>query len=140
MSHELRTPLTSISGYLEIMLEEEDEPLSDHQRRHFLHVIDRNARRLERLVGDLLFVARLEEGSLRLEPAAVDRLTQRALGHRRVALVYVDTPSFAGMPSRQLPLLLRLQSVGVPVAVVRASDELGAALEGGSAAAGAAHG
>ena len=76
----------------------------------------------------------------RLEPAAVARLTQRALGHRRVALVYVDTPSFAGMPSRQLPLLLRLQSVGVPVAVVRASDELGAALEGGSAAAGAAHG
>ncbi|MDX6647568.1 MAG: hypothetical protein QOK40_3295 [Miltoncostaeaceae bacterium] len=71
VSHELRTPLTSISGYLEILLEDED-PFTDQQRRHFLSVIARNARRLERLVGDLLFVARLEEGSMRLDPAVVD--------------------------------------------------------------------
>ncbi|MDX6645057.1 MAG: hypothetical protein QOK40_784 [Miltoncostaeaceae bacterium] len=111
VSHELRTPLTSISGYLEILLEEDDEPLSDGQRRRFLGVIDRNARRLERLVGDLLFVARLEEGRLRLEPAAVDlgRLADEALEvaapmaeHRgiRLRLAAEPIPIFLADPGR----------------------------------------
>jgi len=111
VSHELRTPLTSISGYLEILLEEDEEPLSDHQRRHFLGVIDRNARRLERLVGDLLFVARLEEGRLRLEPAPVDlrRLAAEAIEvaapmaeHRGITLRLAcePLPLFLGDPGR----------------------------------------
>jgi PAS domain S-box-containing protein len=73
VSHELRTPLTSIVGYLEILREdaEEDDALSEDHRRH-LDVLDRNARRLQRLVGDLLFVAQLEAGRLTLEPGTVD--------------------------------------------------------------------
>ncbi len=73
VSHELRTPLTSIVGYLEVLLEEDDEDdrLPPHQRR-FLGTIDRNARRLQRLVGDLLFVAQLEAGRLALEPGTAD--------------------------------------------------------------------
>ena len=68
VSHELRTPLTSILGYLEIVLEQEH----DEQTSQFLEVVDRNARRLLRLVGDLLFVAQVEAGKLALETGSID--------------------------------------------------------------------
>jgi signal transduction histidine kinase len=70
VSHELRTPLTSIIGYLELVLDDEDE-LSDDARR-FLEVVERNAKRLLRLVGDMLFVAQVEAGRLSLESAEVN--------------------------------------------------------------------
>jgi signal transduction histidine kinase len=70
VSHELRTPLTSIIGYLELVLDDE-ETLSDDARR-FLEVVERNAKRLLRLVGDMLFVAQVEAGRLSLESTAVD--------------------------------------------------------------------
>jgi len=66
VSHELRTPLTSILGYVEILSEEEAGPLADEQRR-FLEVLERNARRLLRLVGDLLFIAQFESGRFALD-------------------------------------------------------------------------
>jgi two-component system, OmpR family, phosphate regulon sensor histidine kinase PhoR len=56
VSHELRTPLTAIRGYVEALL---DEPLTD-EARGFLQVIFRQATRMERLVGDLLRLARLD--------------------------------------------------------------------------------
>lgn len=69
-----------------------------------------------------------------LEPALVDRIVHRSLAHRRVAVVYVDAPTFAGgRPSRE-PGLLRLQASGVPVAVVREGDDLAAALSAGNVA------
>ena len=69
VSHELRTPLTSIRGYLELM--SEDENLTEEQQR-FLETIERNAQRLERVVGDLLFCAQVEAGKLTLESGNVD--------------------------------------------------------------------
>jgi hypothetical protein len=66
----------------------------------------------------------------RLEPDLVDRLVQRAASHRRVSLVYVDPSSFNGARRTAAPLLLRLQSAGIPVVTVRAGDDLAAALEG----------
>jgi signal transduction histidine kinase len=78
VSHELRTPLSSIVGYVELLLEgTEEEPLTDAERQRFLEIVDRNARRLQRLVGDLLFVARLEAGKLELQETDVD-LSQTA--------------------------------------------------------------
>ena len=72
VSHELRTPLTSILGYVDLVLEEDaEEPLDPHVRRS-LEVVERNARRLLRLVGDLLFVAQFEAGTLTLEPGVID--------------------------------------------------------------------
>src|SRR5207244_3032955 len=69
VSHELRTPLTSIRGYLELM--SEDGNLTPEQM-HFLETIDRNAQRLQRVVGDLLFCAQVEAGKLSLECGVVD--------------------------------------------------------------------
>jgi len=70
----------------------------------------------------------------RIEPSLVDRLLERALTHRGVALVYVEAESFAGRKRRLEPALLRLQAAGVPVAVVRRGEDLAAALDGAGSA------
>jgi len=68
VSHELRTPLTSVLGHLE-MLVEEDLPSSVATQ---LRVVQRNAARLGALVADLLLVAQVGEGGLRLQRRTVD--------------------------------------------------------------------
>jgi uncharacterized protein (DUF58 family) len=70
----------------------------------------------------------------RIERALVDRLIQRALSRRKVSLVYVDPATFGGAPPRRDAALLQLATAGVPVAVVRAGDDLAAVLEAGSVA------
>jgi hypothetical protein len=69
----------------------------------------------------------------RIDAALTNRLVQRALARRRVSLVYVDAPTFAGAAPTPEPLLLRLTGGGVPVAVVRAGDDLKAVLSGEAA-------
>jgi uncharacterized protein (DUF58 family) len=66
----------------------------------------------------------------RIEPGLVNRLLERALTRRAVALVHVDAASFVGRPRRPEPGLLRLQAAGVPIAVVRQGEDLATALEG----------
>jgi signal transduction histidine kinase len=68
ISHDLRTPLTSITGYVELALEDD---LSD-EVRGFLDVVARNSERLLALVNDLLFVAQLQAGEMSLERAEID--------------------------------------------------------------------
>ena len=69
VSHELKTPLTSISGYAETVLT--DAPDADTTRR-FLATILANARRMQRLVDNLLDLARLEAGHWRPMQEPVD--------------------------------------------------------------------
>ncbi len=64
VSHELKTPLTSISGYAETILADRPEP---ELERRFLATIVSNARRMQRLVDDLLDLSRIESG--RWQPA-----------------------------------------------------------------------
>ena len=69
VSHELRTPLTAVRGYVEALME---EPLDPQQRKQFLEVIDRHTGRMERLVRDLLRLARLDAHQETAEPHPVD--------------------------------------------------------------------
>jgi two-component system phosphate regulon sensor histidine kinase PhoR len=69
VSHELRTPLTSITGYVETVLEG-DEQLSP-QGREFLNIVMRNATRMNRLTIDLLALATVEAGDFELRTQAV---------------------------------------------------------------------
>lgn len=76
-----------------------------------------------------------------LRPTLVEALIARALGRQEVSVVYVDLPSFEGRRRRAAGVegaALRLESAGVPVAVVRRGDDLGAVL--GATPKGAAHG
>ncbi|MDX6476704.1 MAG: hypothetical protein QOH95_2215, partial [Gaiellaceae bacterium] len=80
VSHELRTPLTSMMGFLEMIREGEAGELNDEQKR-FLAIVYRSSERLQRLVGDLLFVARLDANGLQLQfgEAHLDEIVRDAV-------------------------------------------------------------
>lgn len=71
VSHELRTPLTAIRGYLETLSMAELE-LDDARRAKYVSIALEESDRLERIVGDLLDLARLDAGALQLEVADVE--------------------------------------------------------------------
>ena len=78
VSHELRTPLTAIKGYAEALL---DDPDDAEARERFLEIIHRHAIRMERLVKDLLRLARLDAGQevLDLGPCDLEALVRSIL-------------------------------------------------------------
>ena len=73
VSHELRTPLTAVRGYVEALI---DGGADQAAARRFLEIIGRHTLRMERLVRDLLRLARLDAGQEVLEhlPCSVDSL------------------------------------------------------------------
>ena len=75
VSHELRTPLTAIKGYAEALLDDPDDAEVQHR---FLEIIHRHATRMERLVKDLLRLARLDAGqeTVELAPCDIDGLVK----------------------------------------------------------------
>nr|WP_238400079.1 HAMP domain-containing sensor histidine kinase [Kocuria indica] len=59
-NHELRTPLTSISGYVEMLQDGDYGQITPEQDR-VLEVVQRNTRRLQLLIEDLLLINRLDQ-------------------------------------------------------------------------------
>jgi len=70
ISHDLRTPLTSIKGYATAIADGTVEGRDN--RVNAAHVIEREAERLERLVADLLDLARLDAHQFTLSPRPID--------------------------------------------------------------------
>lgn len=67
ISHELRTPLTSLAGFIETLRgAARDDP---DARERFLEIMDSEARRMGRLVSDLMSLSRVEEDA-RVRPRA----------------------------------------------------------------------
>ena len=77
-SHELRTPLASIIGYVETLRDEAatDPALSDR----FLTIIEKEAKRLQSLVADLMSLSRIEAEKHAIPSQTVDfsELVERA--------------------------------------------------------------
>jgi signal transduction histidine kinase len=69
VSHELRTPLTAMVGWVRLL---RSARLDDATRLRALDSIDRNARAQAQLIDDLLDVARIISGQLRLQPRPVE--------------------------------------------------------------------
>jgi PAS domain S-box-containing protein len=80
VSHDLRTPLAAILG-LAITLERGDVHLEEDDARDLAHRIAGNARRLDRLVTNLLDLDRLSRGIVapKLEPTDIGDLARRAI-------------------------------------------------------------
>jgi two-component system phosphate regulon sensor histidine kinase PhoR len=78
-SHELRTPLSSILGYVEILADPEAKPEKE-KRLKFLAVIEREARRMQSLVSDLMSLSRVEASKHErpAKPLDLASLVQRA--------------------------------------------------------------
>ena len=69
VSHELKTPLTSISGYAEIMM---NGLVKSEDMQGFSERIYKEASRMITLVGDIIKLSKLDEGSVELEKENVD--------------------------------------------------------------------
>jgi two-component system sensor histidine kinase KdpD len=96
VSHDLRTPLAGIKASATSLLAD-DVDWSDDNRAQFLHTIDDEADRLDRLVGNLLDMSRIESGALDVSTAAVglDEIVGLALDSLSVPTeaVTVDVPT-----------------------------------------------
>ena len=71
VSHELMTPLTAMRGYIETLSMTEIE-LDAKTRERYLTIVDEETHRLERIIGDLLDLARLEGGGTAIRKERVD--------------------------------------------------------------------
>ena len=121
ISHELRTPLTSIIGNVELL---KDECASGLNPGQLVEVIERNAQRLLRLIGDLLFLSRIQVGRMAVElriadfadiaAQAVEEMRPEAQRkHIDLVLSATAVPSFAVDPARIAQLLGNLLSNAV---------------------------
>jgi signal transduction histidine kinase len=121
ISHEIRTPLASIIGYVELL---QEEGVSRPDADLFAEVIHRNAKRLQHLVGDLLFLSQIQSGKMAMEfqeadlagiaAGALEELRPEAQRkHIDLALSATDVPRLAVDPMRIAQLLGNLLSNAV---------------------------
>jgi len=94
MSHELRTPLNAILGFAQLMASDRSEPLGETQRGR-VHELMHGGRHLLSLINEVLDLARIEAGTLKLRLRPVDvgalvadclRLVQPVAQARRIEL------------------------------------------------------
>lgn len=93
VTHDLRTPLTSIKASITTLIDEVRGQTDDNQpvvldqdsRFEMLEVIDQESDRLNRFIGDLIDLARIEAGELRLRRrwGAVDEIISTALSRAK---------------------------------------------------------
>jgi signal transduction histidine kinase len=110
VSHALRTPLNTLTGFVEIVVDQPIGPLNERQRE-FLEYARESGRALTQLIEDVTLLSRADEGSLTLRCAPVDGLEVA-----RRALRTVE----AAADSRNVRLSLRIE---VEVYALEGDDE-----------------
>src|SRR3954449_8512454 len=139
-SHELRTPLSTLIGYTETLREQADD--IDHAtRERFLSVVHGEARRMQRVVEDLISLSRIEaeKFSTPTEAVALDPLIEQTIDSARrmadergsdlVVDVAANLPQIAADTGQVLQLLdnlimnaLRYGEPGTPVTVTARAE------------------
>ncbi len=144
VSHELKTPLTSISGYAETLATDQADPATTQR---FLSVILSNARRMQRLVDDLLDLSRIESGRWQPEPEPLeaalvardvwgllaDRARQREVSFEAkmgsgADVVFADADALRQVLSNLFDNALRYTAPGGRIALESARDDGGVTL------------
>jgi PAS domain S-box-containing protein len=123
LSHEMRTPLNAVLGWARILL---DRQTLDHALvQRALQVIERNASAQAKMIDDMLDMARIVSGKLRLEMktvdvvsivlAAVDVIMPSADARKIAVRTYVDpkSPLIVGDPDRLQQVIVNLLSNAV---------------------------
>ncbi len=103
-SHEMKTPLAGIRAYAELLLDGEAE--DDETRDEFLGVIDTQADRLQRLIDNLLNIARIEAGVVKVDKQQQSlnelldhafQVVQPSAEQKTIQLVKDLSPMFLGL-------------------------------------------
>jgi len=134
-SHELRTPLSTLIGYTETLREQADE-IEPATRERFLSVVHDEARRMQRVVEDLISLSRIEAEKFTAPTEAVELeplIGQASESARRMAeersspivsAIANGLPAIAADRSQILQLLdnlianaLRYGEAGTPVTI-----------------------
>lgn len=71
-SHELLTPVSAIEGYLSMLLDEKMAKIDDPKALKYMNNVYTSAKRLARLIADMLNISRIEEGRLSVEKKDVN--------------------------------------------------------------------
>jgi signal transduction histidine kinase len=102
VSHEIRSPLTSVKGFTRTLLAKW-ERFSDEQKRQMLETINEDADRVTRLLTELLDVARIDAGRVRLERrmSALGAIAERVV--EKVAHPTDEVPVTLVMPNGAVP-------------------------------------
>ena len=143
IAHELRSPLTSIKGFSATLVQRWDR-FTDEQRLHFVQTIEADAERMNRIVSEVLDLARLEAGRLELTPtdahvasAATKAVAQmnRLPGAERITVDVPDDLTAWVDPGRLERVIATLVENAVkfsedgPIEVVGRAEEEAAALK-----------
>jgi signal transduction histidine kinase len=112
VSHELRTPLTGILGFGELLLTRDDRLTADQRKEHLGRIL-REARRLQRVVDNLVYSSKViqQDGSaaadLRGVVGAVIEDLEDVPGRERLDLqVDLDAAGEVAMPAEALRLVM----------------------------------
>ncbi len=89
IAHELRTPLTAIRTCAGLLLAEDTDPTPE-QHRTLVETIVRNAERMQRVVGDILDLARFRTGAIVLQPRRFDAVAMAETAVATLAPVAVS--------------------------------------------------
>ncbi len=94
VSHELKTPISGINGAVELLRDSWDE-MSEAQRERFLHNIAADAERMERLVSELLQLARIQNAPEHVEELALAPFIESLCGRfgEAVRVDLTDAPA-----------------------------------------------
>jgi two-component system phosphate regulon sensor histidine kinase PhoR len=135
VSHELRTPLTAVRGYVEALA---DDPTLSPEARGFVTIIERQSAQMDRLVTDLLRLARLDahQEVLRTDRVEIEDLFRGVLsdlmgpiGSRRLETgiaVQPDATVIEGDPSKLREIVWNLLDNAVKHSPEGGRIELGA--------------
>lgn len=139
VSHDLRTPLATIVG-AGTALRDEGERIGPAQRAELIETVCAEAERMERLIGNLLDMTRLESGGLVLERdwvpveeivgSVLTRLEQRIGAHRVVMHLAEDLPLVSVDPVLFEQVFVNLVDNALKYTPPSGPIEIGAAVRG----------
>lgn len=116
VAHELRSPLTGVKGFVTTLLNNW-ERFSDEQKKLMLTTVSSDSERLQRLITELLDVARIDTGRLPLYPREVDLdpIVERVVASVRVGttrpvehVAGADVPAVLADPDKLVQVVTNL--------------------------------
>jgi signal transduction histidine kinase len=105
ISHELRTPLTAVRTSVGLLVDPASNPTQE-QTETLLATIDRNADRMQRLVGDILDLTRFRSGAIRLQLRRFEagEIVESAVSTVRPLVVSADQALEVSLPDSACPV------------------------------------